>query len=231
LIGCAISGSAKHIKPETMREKNRSRVINLYKGEGFLSTFSRIRFWDGPIYDVEKRIPKKGTILDLGCGEGILSNYIAVKCPKRNILGIELNKKRIEKAQRGLRNTKFIQGNILKHKLPRADTYVISDVLHHFPSKKDQENFLKKIYKKMRKKNKLIIAEIDRGLSFKYMLCFFVDAIVVPVLFERKPYDLSFVHRSRHEWMELLTKIGYKVKFFKGNPNHPFPDIIFECEK
>src|SRR5438552_3620639 len=88
-----------------------TETIDLYSTFRWKSFFSKIRFWDAPYVEVEKLIPKKGKIVDLGCGEGIFTNFLALSSSKRNIIGIELDKKRIEEANRGLKNASFKFGD------------------------------------------------------------------------------------------------------------------------
>lgn len=208
------------------------RTTELYQSEGLTSLFAKIRFWDGPLHEVEKAIPKSGKVLDFGCGEGIATNYFAICQPKRKIVGIDLNKSRIKLADRGLKNTRFIYGDALKYKLNFSpDTIVLNNVMHHLPSFNSQEKLLTSCKSMLTKKGRLVIAEIDRGLSFRYLLGWFVDGIVVPVLFEGKLANFNFFHRPKNEWVKLLTNMGFKVKINPVLKGRPFPDIIMVAER
>lgn len=126
-----------------MKNKYVSQTISLYKNLGWKYLFSFIRFWDAPIVEFEKHIPQKGTFVELGCGDGILSNYLALSSKERLIMGVDSDKKRIEIAKRGLENAKYRMGDIRKIDIPNSDGIIISHVLHHLSSHKEQEDLLK----------------------------------------------------------------------------------------
>ena len=90
------------------------KACKLYEKDSFTGLFSRVRVWDAPFEQVEKLVPKKGLVLDLGCGDGFLANYLAISGPERKVIGVDLNKDRIKHAQKGLTNTKFLHGDALK---------------------------------------------------------------------------------------------------------------------
>lgn len=206
------------------------QTIDLYKLVGWKKYFSKIRFWDAPFIQVEKLIPKKGLILDLGCGEGIFSNFLALKSKSRKIIGIELNKERINQANKGLKNTKFFQGDVTSKEIPKADTILMFHLLHHLNNFKDQEKLLKKIVKKLKQNGKLIIVEVEQKVSFKYLLAFLTDHFLVPWLFERKFYTKVFFRKSK-EWKRILNSLELSVKLISAEKKMPFSHIILVCQK
>src|SRR5574344_597449 len=53
-----------------------------------------------PVSKIESLLPKKGTILDVGCGYGFTSIFFALKNKNRKIIGSEINSKRVLIAQK-----------------------------------------------------------------------------------------------------------------------------------
>lgn len=205
-------------------------TINLYKKAGWKAWFSKIRFWDAPFLEIEKLVPKSGNILDLGCGEGIFSNYLALSGLKRKIYGIELDKRRASDAKRGLPNTTFVRGDVLKESLPKSDTILMTHLLHHLPSKKDQLVLLKKVKKALKNGGKLIITEVDYKPFLKYVVSFITDGIIVPILFEGKLFNFNFFYRRSSEWKGILKEMGFKVKDTYPHEGKPFSHVILLCE-
>lgn len=220
-----------HIKNK-IKDKNSQKIIDLYSTTPYTKNFVKFRFWFGPLHELNKLVPMRGKILDLGSGEGILANFLAINSPKRKITGIELNKGRIKEATKGIKNIKFKQGSILKIKIPQeADTIVISHVLHHLGSKSRQEELLRNVYKRMRRKKRLIIAEVDRNFSLNYLFGYIVDIFLVPVFFERKLLDLKIYHRSRKEWQKIFEKVGFKIIKTQVTKDRIYPEVIFVLTK
>lgn len=208
-----------------------NKTIALYRKNRFVCIFSKIRFWDAPLKEVEKLVPKNGTVLDLGCGDGILSNYLALSESKRKLIGIELNKNRVNRAYRGLENTKFIYGDVLTKNFPKADTILLTHLLHHLPTKKDQEKLILKCKECLKPNGKVIITEVIERPFCKYIISWLTDAFVVPIFFNKKLYDFNFHYRRDEQWKKLIKKSGFKITTFYTHRNKPFPHVIFVATK
>lgn len=207
------------------------RTIELYQLTGWKKWFAKIRFWDAPFEEIEKLLPKTGKIIDLGCGEGILVNYLALTGPRRKLIGIEKNRKRLKFAAKGLKNTAFFAGDVLKKSFPPADIILMVHLLHHLSSKTAQIELLKKARASLKKGGRLIIAEVDKKPQIKYLISWLTDAFIVPILFERKLYNFNFTYRKVGEWKRLLEKYGCKVNLQRADKNKPFSHVILVGKK
>jgi ubiquinone/menaquinone biosynthesis C-methylase UbiE len=217
---------------DPVKSLNSKRAIKLYENNGFASLFTKIRLWDSPMEEIAKLAPKKGLIIDLGCGDGFLANYLAISNPKSKIIGIEVNESRIKNAQRGLKNTHFISGSILEKKISNADAILLIHVMHHLPSYQDQEIILRQCYKKLKSGGKLIVAEITDKPVLKYMFTYFTDAVLVPILFEKRLFNKEVFYRNSGEWQELLSSIGFRAEVIKNhNSDKPFSHVLISAEK
>lgn len=203
---------------------------NLYRGMGKVAIFSYIRFWDAPYKQLEKLIPRTGEIVDLGCGEGIFTNYVAMASVARKMVGVDKDKERVRYAYRGLPNTKFVNGDITKRTVPQADCVLLVHVLHHLNSYKEQEELLTKCAAKLKDGGKLLIAEIEPKPSFKYLVTWFTDHFLVPWLFEKRAYSPIFF-RKKSDWKRLFNKLGFTCKIISAEVGKPFTHIILECYK
>lgn len=206
--------------------KDINKIVELYKNNRFTSIFVKIRIWDSPFKETEKFIPKKGRILDLGCGDGFFSNYLGITSPQREIIGIELNKTRIKDANKGIKNAKFISGNVLTADFKKAEVVLMFHLLHHLPSYNDQLRLLKKSDKFIKPGGKLILVEVDKKPILKYIFSYITDSLLVPILFDNKLFDPKIYYRSRNEWKRIMEKLGYNVKVFSSDKGKPFSHVI-----
>jgi SAM-dependent methyltransferase len=207
----------------------RKQAINLY-GENLWEKFlSNFKFWEEPYETVERMLPKTGTISELGCGEGLLTNYLAISSPKRKIIGIEIVPERLELAKKGIKNTKYKVGDITDVPFPKADAAILFHVLHHLPSGDAQEKVLEKTKKSLKKGGKMIIVDVHVKPTLKFVAAWFADHFLVPWVFEKRFYTRAYF-RKEEEWLALLKKLGFKVKVTEETANRPFPNIIFECK-
>ena len=209
----------------------RDKVVSLYVGTGWKAWFSKIRFWDAPFFEVEKLIPKKGRIIDIGCGEGIFTNFMGVTARQRKILGIEIDKTRVGQADKKLSNVLFKQGDATKIKIPKCDVIVLFHLLHHLRGFAYQERVIKNCYKALKKHGKLILVEPDIKPSLKYLISWFTDHFIVPILFEKRLFELNIYFRKKKDWIDLLSNNGFSVKAIPVEEGKPFTNVIFECRK
>lgn len=211
-------------------QDNIKKTIALYKDLGWKKVFARIRFWDAPFVEVNDLIPKQGTIIELGCGEGLFANFLALTAFQRNVIGVDIDKARIEQAQRGLKNTSFIHLDALKMKMPRVDAIVCMHLLHHLSSYKDQETLLIKCSQALVKGASLVIVEVEPKISWKYLITWLTDHFLVPWLFEKRLYSPIYF-RKASEWKSLVTDIGLSCKITSAQRGKPFTHIIILCKK
>ena len=90
--------------------------------------YINIRWRLCPYEKIEALIPQEGLIIDIGCGYGLLSNLIALKSYKRNVIGIDSSETRIMTAQKTVnkrKNIEFIKQDITAFGFPsRCSCYV-----------------------------------------------------------------------------------------------------------
>lgn len=209
-------------------EDPRKQAINLYQYKGWEKFLSNFKFWEEPYEVVEKMLPEKGLVVDLGCGEGLLSNYLALSSDNRKILGYELDPERLKRANKGIKNTSFKVGNAVTMSYPKADVFILFHVLHHLPSFEAQKEVLEKIKKTLNAGGKLIIVDVYMEPSIKYLAAWVADHFLVPWVFEKRFYTRAYF-RQKKDWLQLLKSLGYNVKVTMEVKGRPFPNIIFEC--
>src|SRR3989442_4582714 len=81
---------------------------------------------------VERYVPKKGLIVDLGCGHGLFACVLREGSPTRRVLGIDLDPRKIGVARAALRDTPWLRfeiRDILAAAPPKCHAVTIVDVL------------------------------------------------------------------------------------------------------
>lgn len=207
------------------------KAIPKYHTGNFSELFQIIRIWDAPYELLDKYVPKAKTIIDLGCGDGLLANSLALRSKNSQVWGVDINNERVEEAKKGISNTHFIVGDITKKSIPEANVILLVHVLHHLPSKDAQVKLLDTCVKKLKKGGKLIVVEIQEKPLLKLILTWLVDAFVVPILFQKSLYDFKFWYRTRREWIRILKERNLKVKTITASANKPFSHVIFVATK
>ena len=118
------------------------------------------------------RVTDGEIVLDVGCGNGTVAIDIASQRPKSFVIGVDINIKNIEAANKlkfknSLENIKFIFGDINSQKEINCDVVVLSNILEHINERK---NFLASIILKTSAKKFLIrvpLFERDWQIAFR----------------------------------------------------------------
>lgn len=208
----------KHKDLESIKEKTKA----LYSGLGWVSLFTKIRFWTGSFVQLEKIIPEEGRILDLGCGYGIFANYLALCSPKRNIVGVDMDKKKIKYAGHGVKNTSFSIGDATQMKFKDLNCIILHDVLHHLESYDQQKELIKNCRKMLYEKGMLLIVEVDKNPFWKLILGRLTDFIMYK--------GESVKYRYKKEMVNMLKNYFSSIQI-KKLKNNPFSQIVYICQK
>ena len=207
--------------PKKMK-KNISKIIKNYPS--LLSRiYNRLRLILIPFKKIEKYVPE-GTVLDVGCGYGLFSIYLALSS-KRDVIGSDLDKDRISIAKKAskninLNNIRFYAKDLMDD-MKDLDAIVMIDVLHHLSYKK-QEILLKKAIRSLRKGGKIIIKDLETKKGFRYYWNYIHDKIMT--MFEIQYFI------SSDNLVGFLKENGFKIKR-KDISNFFYAHYLLICEK
>ncbi|MFC1807387.1 class I SAM-dependent methyltransferase [Candidatus Omnitrophota bacterium] len=205
-----------------MSHTRKTRV--LYHNLGYVTMFTYFRFFHAPYKLTERLVPKKGKIMDLGCGYGFFPNLLGLTSSGREVLGIELNQRKLQYADKGVENVKFINSDITKLNMTDCDCVILFHVLHHLHSYNQQHRLLKEAYKKLKKGGKLIVVEIDNKPLWKFLFTICVDATLY--------IGDWFFYRTQKHFKELFKKVGFETE--QVVPAHklvPLSHVVYVCKK
>jgi len=188
--------------------------------------YIKIRPMICPFSLIEKYVPKKGIIVDIGCGYGIFSYFLSSKSKDRKILGIDLNKNRILLANeiyQTSNNLRFECSNITDTKIPMADSITAVDIIHHIPTKELQTKLLKSCFSVLNEGGTIIIKDLDTKPIWKYYWNYIHDFIMTkgePVLY-----------RPSKEMKSLLSEVGFTLENFQILKGYPYAHVLYVARK
>ncbi len=192
--------------------------------------------------EVVPHIPESNTILDLGCGTGILLHTIAKNQKLENLIGIDINKyAEWEQFQNPKIKFEIVKENEFKDFLKKTqpDNIILTWTLHHM-NYETQPKYLEEIFEISNVGSRLIILEdsyseqisprngqsihnsfMKLDSSERKTVMSVYDWIANRMLARRKSTPIPFGYRTLEEWQNLCEGIGYKTieKVFIGFPN------------
>lgn len=202
------------------------RVVTLIKSPSLSSKlYFFLRLMVVPFNEIGEIIPKKGKIIDLGCGNGPLTAYLSLFYPNRSVTGWDINGMRLLdgiKLSKNLKNLIFEKKDAIEDEIPMSDAILTSDFLHHVPYAA-QETIIRKIYKSLKSDGIFLIKEVDTQDIPRYWGSFIFDHFFYPK-------DIIYF-RSKSDWLNLLKKNKFKVLVKRTLLWFPASTCLFICKK
>ncbi len=139
-------------------------VSRLYRFQGpYVSQFVYWKMKTDPLFcAVEKVVPARGEILDVGCGFGLVAHWLTLFTPGRRVRGVDFDVEKIRVAQvtAGANpQVTFERRDVLEWpEFPACDCALLCDVLHYFPHEL-KADVLRKVFSALRPGGSLIIRD------------------------------------------------------------------------
>ncbi len=203
------------------RAEARRQLLRLYAGHGWSSLFCWLRYWHSNIPGIEAHVPAEGTILDLGCGHGVLASYLALRSPRRHVIGFDLSEQRIAVARSiGLPNAEFRCEDIFKVGPIPCRAIIVADVLHHLRSYEEGDEVIARCRERLPADGLLIVKEIGKRPWWKFQLTRPVDTLF---------YRGKVFFRSPDQFDELFARLGLEAQFVPLHAWRPLSHIMYVC--
>lgn len=207
-----------------MAEAALERLKALYTKPLYVRLFTAIRLGHAGYDAIEPLLPRRGRLLDLGCGYGLFANYLALASPEREVRGVELDAHKLRHADKGVPGVTFAREDVLEVKEPRLyDGIVLLHVLHHLPGYKEQETLLRRCAEWLAPGGTLAILEVERRPFWKHCLAWLVDHALYP--------GDGIYFRDRPDMLALLASLGFKTEATSLQKGRPFPHVLYVCRK
>ena len=145
----------------------RRKVRRLFRYQGrYIEQFVMWKLWlDRMFPALDKVVPRQGLILDLGCGYGLATHWLAQCTDTRTFLGVDYDADKIRVAQQTAAEHPRIQfqhSDILEMDFPKCDAVLLLDVLHYWTPEK-QLKILTKARQALSPGGKLILREAAKA--------------------------------------------------------------------
>jgi len=169
-----------------------------------------------PFTEIEKVAPKKGKILDVGCGHGIFSRMLATSGPQRKILGIDPSSKKIALAQTTTnpKNLSFKTTYLQNIREKNFQSIIIIDVLYLLPPE-EKKQMLKISKKLLDPKGKLIIKLEVTKPRWLLLILEIEEKIMVKLIKYTFSNHSQFYYMDVEEYKKILLELGFKIKLEK----------------
>ena len=172
------------------------------------------RWWSAPFAELELEVPLAGDILEIGCGHGVFSTYLAVTSTARRVLGVDIDADKIELARRVTAQLEPGEAHVRFEALPsgsvpRIDggwrSIVFADVLYLLGPER-RTALLAECVDALAPGGLLVVKEVDTRPRIKAGLAQAQELIATKVLRITDGHTLDFA--SSEELAALLVELG-----------------------
>ncbi|MES2564256.1 MAG: class I SAM-dependent methyltransferase [Pseudomonadota bacterium] len=176
---------------------------------------------------------ERGTILDLGCGQGLLFACLAAARGSSigravNLHGIELRAAASSVARRALADGAHIECSDVRHAhFPHASCIVIADVLFYM-SRREQEDVLRKAVDALAAGGTLLLREADAEGGWRFRLTEWAERLTYAA---RGRLWQPLTYRSCDEWVTALAELGLTVTMRRLSEGTPFSNMLYVGRK
>jgi len=194
--------------------------------------FVRGRMFSAPLRKVALRAPPEGRIADVGCGHGAMSALLVWNHPKRQVLGVDPDERKIDWARASVGrapNARFQTGSAGSLPTQGFDALVICDVLYLLPPER-WPAFFTECRRALVPGGKLLLKETEDDGSWRAAKCLAQEKLMVRVL--RRTRDSGGLQLlPRASTVSALEKTGFRVReVVTMSQGYTTPHVLFDAE-
>lgn len=197
--------------------------------------FARSKLRRDPVYRAVLEgglLPDEGTLLDLGCGGGLLLALVATArrpgVPAPRLVGVETRPSAAQVARRALGgDAEIIEADVRAHLLPSARAIVLFDVLSMMTAP-DQDALLAGLLGALEPGGVLLVREADAAAGWRFRTVRLANGFKAWALGTR---EVRFHFRTRDAWRAWLEAAGLNVEARPMGQGTPFGNVLLVGRK
>jgi 2-polyprenyl-6-hydroxyphenyl methylase/3-demethylubiquinone-9 3-methyltransferase len=205
------------------------KLIKEYPG---LYRFYQVKRRMFPIEKCLAHFPRRGTLVDLGCGNGLLTGLLCLRAPQMRVIGMDDDQRKLATARKvfgDFETLRFVRGDIVEAALPQGDHFSLVDVLYliNFSA---QEKILASICRSMPENGLFLLKEMDNKPLYKFWFNIFQETVSVKLL--GRTLGGRFYFRSSKEMVSLLKRVGFaSVEVIPLHRGYLYPHILYRAAR
>lgn len=206
-------------------------ALDLYAGAPKGDRFHvKVRWLTCPIGALEKQVPRSGRILDVGCGHGLVSLYLAVCAPDRDIVGIDIDRHKIDLATAAAARLGEGAGSVAFEAVESGvlpdgpfDAVVITDVLYLLGGEA-RRSLIDACIDRLGPEGSILIKETDTVPRWKAELAGFQEWVSTRVT--RITAGDQIDYASSDEFVAQLEGRGLQVRRARMDQGYVHPHVL-----
>jgi 2-polyprenyl-3-methyl-5-hydroxy-6-metoxy-1,4-benzoquinol methylase len=209
------------------------QALSLYLDQSLgVRLHTRLRAWSAPLDAVVAAIPREGSLLDVGCGHGLIANEVALRNPAARVLGIDLSETKIAAAQGSVGsrpNLEFRLAPLATLGESGFDAVSLIDVLYLVPGP-SWDSFLTDCLQKLKPGGVFVLKEIGTAPRWKFERLKLQEFVSTRILRITKGETMHF--ESAEALGLRLSRIGFEaVTLARLDAGYTSPHILLTARR
>jgi 2-polyprenyl-3-methyl-5-hydroxy-6-metoxy-1,4-benzoquinol methylase len=184
---------------------------------------------------VERATPAQGRVLEIGCGHGLLSLYLAVASPARRVVGVDIDADKIALARRAAERLRPDEANasfltVAPGEVPRGPfaAIVVCDVLYLLgpPARRA---LLDTAVDQLGPDGVLLVKETARTPRWKGALTVAQERLATRVLRITEGDTVDFADPT--QFVEHLRQRGLRADVHRIDKGYPHPHVLITARR
>jgi SAM-dependent methyltransferase len=162
-------------------DRHARALLRLYRDEPLaVRAHSLARVASCPLAALHRYVPPAGRILEVGAGRGLVTNYLALRGPERNLVGVEPDPERVRLANRcrARVGVTFAEGAVADPIPDGLDAVLVVDVLYLLPPEA-HDDLVARAAAALRPGGRLLVKEMATTPAWKLALARRQEQLVV----------------------------------------------------
>jgi len=167
-------------------------------------------------------IPARARLLDVGCGQGLVTALLLAAGVDACVSGIERVPREIERARAAAPGAEFIEGDLRSVPFPPADVVLMIDVLHYLDPA-EQSDVLRRARDALAGGGLLLLRVADAAPTLRFRFTVGVDRLVSGL----RGRGWKRLHsRPVAAWRAELEFLGFSVEALPMSAGTPFANVL-----
>jgi SAM-dependent methyltransferase len=202
-----------------------TRIADRYPGGSPAArAYRALRLRLGGLRRIAGLFPREGTIVDLGCGMGLLAHLLVEERPARRVLAVDHDPARVAQLA-GSATGLAIEArcaDMASVAIPPCAGVALVDVLHYLDADA-QEALLARAAAALEPGGVLVLRDPDRAAFLRYRVARLHEAVALRSGFTKARHGH---YRSGRAWAALLVRHGLEAERLPLGWFSPYPDRV-----
>lgn len=193
--------------------------------------FARNKMLMDPMYEVAMRdgmLPSHGTLLDIGCGQGLMLTLLDEASRFEKLIGVELRPRMafLARAALGAR-AEILEADVRTVTFEPCSAVILFDVLQAMP-RSDQESLLDVVVKALGPKGVVLLRDADASGGWRFRLVSISNRLKGYLM---RTWGSGRHYRTRNEWLAVLEGLGLDARVCETPSKNPLGNVLIRAEK